>query len=154
MPSMRAVVQRVSRAEVRVDGRPVGAVGSGLVVLVGVTFGDTEADAMALADKIAGLRIFADEKGAMNLSVSEVGGSALVVSQFTLYADARKGRRPSFTAAASPEVARALIDVVVSRLEEAGLVVATGELGALRGVDLVNYGPVTIIRETRDGRVV
>lgn len=154
MPSMRAVVQRVSRAEVRVDGRPVGAVGSGLVVLVGVTFGDTEADAMALADKIAGLRIFADEKGAMNLSVSEVGGSALVVSQFTLYADARKGRRPSFTAAASPEVARALIDVVVSRLEEAGLVVATGEFGALMEVDLVNRGPVTIILETRDGRVV
>lgn len=90
----------------------------------------------------------------MNLSVSEVGGSALVVSQFTLYADARKGRRPSFTAAASPEVARALIDVVVSRLEEAGLVVATGEFGALMEVDLVNHGPVTIILETRDGRVV
>src|SRR5690606_13693766 len=109
MGGMRAVVQRVSRGEVRVDGRVVGAIGTGLVVLIGVTFGDLEADARALADKIAGLRIFADDQGAMNLSVTDVGGSVLVVSQFTLYADARKGRRPSFTSAAPPDMARALI---------------------------------------------
>ena len=151
MGGMRAVVQRVSRGEVRVDGRVVGAIGTGLVVLIGVTFGDLEADARALADKIAGLRIFADDQGAMNLSVTDVG---LVVSQFTLYADARKGRRPSFTSAAPPDMARALIDVFVRRLEDAGLVVATGEFGALMDVDLTNHGPVTIILETQNGRLV
>ena len=149
MPSMRAVVQRVSRAEVRVDGRPVGAVGSGLVVLVGVTFGDTEADAMALADKIAGLRIFADEKGAMNLSVSEVGGSALVVSQFTLYADARKGRRPSFLAAAAPAEAKAYYEAVAERLRLDGVPVSTGEFQAMMQISLVNDGPVTILLDSR-----
>ena len=154
MGGMRAVVQRVSRGEVRVDGRVVGAIGTGLVVLIGVTFGDLEADARALADKIAGLRIFADDQGAMNLSVTDVGGAVLVVSQFTLYADARKGRRPSFTSAAPPDMARALIDVFVRRLEDAGLVVATGEFGALMDVDLTNHGPVTIILETQNGRLV
>lgn len=151
---MRAVVQRASRGEVRVDGQVVGSIGTGLVVLVGVTLTDSEADARALADKIAGLRIFPDEHGAMNLSVADVGGSVLVVSQFTLYADARKGRRPSFTSAAPPEMARRLIDVFVARLEDDGLVVATGEFGALMDVELTNHGPVTIILEAQHGRLV
>lgn len=151
---MRAVVQRASRGEVRVDDRVVGAIGEGLVILVGVTYGDGEPDAHALADKIAGLRIFADEEGAMNRSVADAGGSALVISQFTLYADARKGRRPSFTAAAPPENARSLIDVLVRRLEESGLTVETGEFGALMDVEIINHGPVTIILETEEGRLV
>lgn len=154
MPGMRGVVQRVSRAEVRVDGTAVGGIDHGLVVLVGATGADDPADARALADKITGLRIFPDERGAMNRSVTEVGGAVLVVSQFTLYADARKGRRPSFAAAAPSEVAEPLVEWVVDRLQEAGVPVATGRFGALMEVELVNDGPVTILLETRDGRVV
>lgn len=151
---MRTVVQRVSRAEVRVDGAPVGAVEKGLLILVGVTEGDAEDDAFRLADKIAGLRIFPDEQGAMNRSVSDAGGGALVVSQFTLYADARRGRRPSFTAAAPPEVAERMVDVFAGRLRSSGLTVESGEFGAMMEVELVNDGPVTIILETQEGRLV
>lgn len=151
---MRAVVQRVSRAEVRVDGQVVGSIGSGLVALVGVTGEDSEADAVAVADKMSGLRVFADEAGAMNRSVQEVGGWILVVSQFTLYADARRGRRPSFVAAAPPEVAEPLVQAVVERIEEAGIGVETGMFGDMMEVELVNQGPVTILLETRDGRLI
>lgn len=151
---MRAVVQRVSRAEVRVAGEVVGSIAQGLAVLVGVTHADTMADAEALAEKLAGLRIFADEAGAMNLALPEVGGSILVVSQFTLYGDARRGRRPSFTDAARPQLAESLVERVVSRLREAGLVVATGRFGTRMEVDLVNDGPVTLLLQTEGGRLV
>lgn len=151
---MRAVVQRVSRAEVRVDGQVVGSIGSGLVALVGVTGEDSEADSVAVADKMSGLRVFADEAGAMNRSVEEVGGRILVVSQFTLYADARRGRRPSFVAAAPPEVAEPLVQAVVERIEQGGIGVETGRFGDMMEVELVNQGPVTILLETRDGRLI
>ncbi len=142
---MRAVVQRVSKAHVRVDGEVVGEIGRGLVVLVGVTHGDTEEDARWLARKVAGLRIFEDEAGKMNLSVQEVGGSVLVVSQFTLYADARKGRRPSFVDAAPPDAAEPLIEAFCRFVAEAGIPVATGRFRAMMEVCLCNEGPVTII---------
>jgi len=151
---MRSVLQRVTRAQVRVEDEVVGTIGLGLLALVGVTVGDGPDDARALADKIAGLRIFADTDGAMNLSVADVGGAVLVVSQFTLYADARRGRRPSFVDAAPPETAEPLVDQVTDRLRESGLEVATGRFGALMELDFVNHGPVTIILETRDGRLV
>jgi D-tyrosyl-tRNA(Tyr) deacylase len=148
------VVQRVSRAEVRVEGRPVGAIGPGLVVLVGVALEDTAAEADVLADRLAGLRIFRDEEGRMNRSVAETSGGVLVVSQFTLLADARKGRRPSFTGAAPPERAAPLVRQVAQRLGEAGLAVAEGSFGAMMEVDLVNDGPVTIVLDVVAGRVV
>lgn len=151
---MRAVVQRVSGAEVRVDGETIGSIGTGLVALVGVTGEDSEADAVAVADKMCGLRIFPDGAGAMNRSVEEVGGRILVVSQFTLYADARRGRRPSFVAAAPPEVAEPLVQAVVERIEAAGIPVETGSFGDMMEVGLVNDGPVTILLETRNGRIV
>jgi len=150
---MRAVVQRVSRASVAVDGRTVGAIGSGLAVLLGVADTDTRGDAKAVADKLVGLRIFADEAGKMNLSVVESGGAVLVISQFTLLADIRKGRRPSFVHAADPEVANPLVDRVAEAIRAHGLEVATGEFGAHMAVDLVNDGPVTIVVETVDGRI-
>lgn len=152
--SMRAVVQRVSRAAVTVDGAVVGAVGTGLCVLVGVGVDDTETDATAIADKICGLRIFADAEGLMNLAVAEVGGSILVVSQFTLYADLRKGRRPSFVTASPPEHAEPLVTAVVERMTMHGIEVATGRFRTSMEVELVNQGPVTVIVETRAGRVV
>jgi D-tyrosyl-tRNA(Tyr) deacylase len=148
------VVQRVSRAEVRVEGRPVGAIGPGLVVLVGVALEDTAAEADVLADRLAGLRIFRDEEGRMNRSVAETSGGVLVVSQFTLLADARKGRRPSFTGAAPPERAAPLVRQVAQRLGEAGIAVAEGSFGAMMEVDLVNDGPVTIVLDVVAGRVV
>lgn len=151
---MRTVVQRVSRAEVRVDGASIGAIAEGLLILVGVREGDTSEDAFRLADKIAGLRVFSDQEGAMNRSLLETGGDALVVSQFTLYADARKGRRPSFVTAASPELAEPLVGTFVDRLRGAGLTVETGEFGALMEVELVNDGPVTIILESQEGKLV
>jgi D-tyrosyl-tRNA(Tyr) deacylase len=144
---MRAVVQRVSHASVSVDGEPVGSIERGLVVLVGVTHDDGEAEARFLAKKIANLRIFADDAGKFNRSALDVNAETLVVSQFTLYGDARKGRRPSFVKAAPPEIAEPLIEEFVSYLEEEGLRVATGVFGAMMMVELHNDGPVTIILE-------
>jgi D-tyrosyl-tRNA(Tyr) deacylase len=147
--AMRAVVQRVSRGEVRVDGASVGAVGRGLVVLLGVARGDGEADARALADKVAALRVFEDAAGKMNLALAEVGGGVLVVSQFTLLGDARKGNRPSFVEAAPPEVGDALYQRFCALLREKGLPVATGVFRASMAVELVNEGPVTILLDSR-----
>jgi D-aminoacyl-tRNA deacylase len=146
---MRAVVQRVSRGEVRVDGKSVGAVGRGLVVLLGVARDDGEQDARAMADKLAALRIFEDPAGKMNLAVAEVGGGLLVVSQFTLLGDVRKGNRPGFTDAAAPEAADALYRQVCELLRARGLAVATGVFRADMQVELVNDGPVTILLDTR-----
>ena len=131
-----------------IDGEVAGSIGRGLLVLLGVGHGDSEKQAHWLADKIAGLRIFEDEAGKMNLSVEEVGGSALVVSQFTLYGDCRKGRRPSFAGAAPPEEADRLYQVFVARLRERGLPVETGVFQAMMQVHLVNDGPVTVVVET------
>lgn len=146
---MRAVVQRVSSARVEADGAVVGSIGKGLVVLLGVARGDGEREAAWLADKIVGLRIFEDEAGKMNLSVQEVGGAALVVSQFTLLGDCRRGRRPSFTEAAPPEDAERLYQVFVNRMRESGLRVETGVFQAHMCVDLVNDGPVTLVVDAR-----
>lgn len=144
---MRAVVQRVSQASVTVDGRVAGRIGRGLMILLGVKTGDTEAEAEWLAHKIAGLRIFADDEGKFNLSIQDVAGSALVVSQFTLYGDARKGRRPSFSDAAPPEVADPLVRRFVEFLRAEGLSVETGVFGAVMQVEIHNDGPVTLIVE-------
>lgn len=154
MRGVRAVVQRVLEAAVTVDGSVAGAIGPGLMVLVGVAADDDRSDAAALADKLAVLRIFRDEAGRMNRSVSEVGGSVLVVSQFTLFGEARRGRRPSFTAAAPPEQAEPLVEEVMEGLRRAGVPVAAGRFGAAMRVSLVNDGPVTLVLETRGGRVV
>jgi D-tyrosyl-tRNA(Tyr) deacylase len=142
---MRAVLQRVKRASVTVDDRIVGVIERGLVVLLGVGSHDTVADANYLVDKTLGLRIFPDEKGRMNRSVLEVGGSLLVVSQFTLYGDCRKGRRPNFDDAAGPETARALYEYFVQSARGKGVQVETGVFQALMTVELINDGPVTII---------
>ena len=142
---MRAVVQRVSSARVEVDGEVTGAIGRGLLVLLGVGQGDTNRQAAWLAEKIGGLRIFEDDAGKMNLSVQDIGGSVLVVSQFTLYADCRKGRRPSFTEAAPPDVADRLYQVFVSHLRALGVPLETGVFQAHMDVHLVNEGPVTIL---------
>jgi D-tyrosyl-tRNA(Tyr) deacylase len=146
---MRAVVQRVSRGEVRVDGRATGAVGRGFVVLLGVAREDTEEDARAMADKVAALRVFEDTAGKMNLALAEVGGGVLVVSQFTLLGDARKGNRPSFVEAAPPERANALYECFCAALREKGLAVGTGVFRATMEVELVNDGPVTILLDSR-----
>ena len=147
---MRAVVQRVSRAEVRVAGAVTGRIGRGLVVLLGVGREDSEAEAAWMLDKIAGLRIFADDAGKMNLSLEDIGGGLLVVSQFTLYGDTRKGRRPSFIDAAPPELASDLYDRFVEIAKARGLDVGTGVFQAMMDVDLVNDGPVTLIIESPD----
>ena len=152
--AVRAVVQRVTRAAVRVDGETVGEIGRGLLVLVGAASGDGPADAATLADKLVGLRIFPDDEGRMNRSVLEAGGAALVVSQFTLYGDVRRGRRPSFTEAAAPEAAEPLVDLVATLLREAGVPCATGRFRAHMDVELVNDGPVTLVVEVAGGRVV
>lgn len=144
---VRALVQRVTEATVSVAGDVVGAIGPGLCVLVGVTHEDTEADAAKIASKLWGLRVFDDDEGAMNLSVEDTGGELLVVSQFTLYGDVRKGRRPSWIAAARPEVAKPLVQRVVAELEALGATVATGVFGADMAVALVNDGPVTLLVE-------
>lgn len=144
---MRAVVQRVSKASVSVEGRTVGSIGRGLVVLLGIAHDDGQEEARFLADKTAKLRIFTDDEGKFNLSALEVGAEALVVSQFTLYGDARKGRRPSFTKAAPPDVAAPLVDKFVKFLEQEGLHVETGIFGAMMVVEIHNDGPVTIILE-------
>jgi D-tyrosyl-tRNA(Tyr) deacylase len=145
---MRAVVQRVTRAKVEVDGTVTGEIGAGLLVLLGVAKPDTPADAEFLADKIAGLRIFSDEAGKMNRSLLEAGGSLLVVSQFTLYGDTRKGRRPSFDLAAPAEQARALYEHFVAAARRGGVPVETGVFQARMAVSLVNDGPVTLIVES------
>jgi D-tyrosyl-tRNA(Tyr) deacylase len=144
---MRAVVQRVTEGSVTIDDRVVGQIGQGLVILLGVREGDTEAEAQWLADKIANLRIFGDDAGKFNRSALEVGAAALVISQFTLYGDTRKGRRPSFIQAARPEIAEPLCDRFAAFLAEAGLSVQTGEFGAYMLVKIFNDGPVTIILE-------
>lgn len=150
---MRAVVQRVSRAAVTVAGETVGEIGRGLLVLLGVALDDTSADAQALVDKLLGLRIFPDDEDKMNRAVVDVAGSVLVVSQFTLLADIRKGRRPSFTGAAPPEAAAAMVDTVVGLVAEKGVSVATGRFGAMMEVELLNAGPVTIVVDVTEGRV-
>lgn len=144
---MRALLQRVSRASVTVDGRVVGRIGRGFVVLLGVTHGDTRAEAGWLANKVAGLRVFEDADGKMNAALADVEGELLVVSQFTLYADARKGRRPSFTDAALPETAEPLVDYFVDQLRARGFTVATGVFGAHMDVEIHNDGPVTLMLE-------
>ena len=145
---MRAVVQRVSRAKVTVNCRIVGEVQLGLLVLLGVGSGDTRADADYLADKIIGLRIFEDDGGKMNLALAEVNGSVLAISQFTLYGDVRRGRRPSFDAAAPPHVARELYEYFVEKIRAAGLRCETGQFQADMQVELVNEGPVTILLDS------
>jgi len=146
---MRAVVQRVSSASVAVGDRTVGAIGAGLLVLVGVEQGDGPVDVEYIARKIRELRIFEDGAQHMNRSVADVGGSVLVVSQFTLAADCRKGRRPSFDDAAAPQIAKPLYEDVVRELQAAGLPVATGEFQAMMQVSLVNDGPVTLLLDSR-----
>lgn len=147
---MRAVLQRVSRAAVHVDGRTVGEIGPGLLVLLCVMQGDTDADRDYIARKTAELRIFRDDDGKFNRSVIEVGGAALVVSQFTLAAQTKKGRRPSFIGAAAPEVARAVCESFGEDLRARGITVATGEFGAMMQVELTNDGPVTIWLDSRE----
>jgi D-tyrosyl-tRNA(Tyr) deacylase len=144
---MRVVLQRVSRASVTIDGRTAGVVGRGYCLLVGLTHGDTPAIVEWMAEKVAGLRLFADAEGKMNLGLDEVGGGVLVVSQFTLYGDAAKGRRPSFVDAARPEQAVPLYERFVAALRDRGLEVATGEFGANMLVEIHNDGPVTLILE-------
>jgi D-tyrosyl-tRNA(Tyr) deacylase len=147
---VRAVLQRVTHASVSVDGEVVGSIGPGLLVLLGVANGDSEEKAERLSAKIAELRIFTDDEGRFNRSLIESGGEALVVSQFTLFADVRKGRRPSFIAAAPPELAEPLCQSVVEALRELGVHVETGRFGAHMLVDLENDGPVTLVLDTED----
>ncbi len=146
---MRAVIQRVSEASVTVDERVVGRIGKGLLLLLGVGQEDTGDDARMLADKVVGLRCFADAESKFNLSVVDVGGAVLAISQFTLFGDCRKGRRPSFSDAARPEPATELYEAVVQQLRGAGLSVETGEFGAHMSVHLVNDGPVTLLLDTK-----
>jgi D-tyrosyl-tRNA(Tyr) deacylase len=145
---MRVVLQRVRRARVTVDGEEVGAIGVGLLVLLGIRVGDTIDDARKLADKVVGLRIFADAEGKMNRSVQEASGGVLVVSQFTLYGDTRKGRRPSFIDAARPETAIPQYEAFGDAVRALGVPVATGRFGAMMQVELVNDGPVTLILDS------
>ena len=145
---MRAVIQRVSQARVAVGGDTVAAIERGLLVLLGVAKSDTEADAEYLAEKTAGLRVFPDQEDKMNVALGESGGEALVVSQFTLYGDCRKGRRPSFDQAAGPDQARALYELYVDRLRARGLRVKTGVFQAMMQVELVNDGPVTLLLDS------
>lgn len=146
---MRAVVQRVSRAKVTVDGEVTGEIQRGFLVLLGVAEGDAQADVIYLAQKIVGLRVFEDGEGKMNLSLVDVGGRMLVVSQFTLLGDCRKGRRPSFIEAARPEVADALYRSFVAEVQGQGVVVATGRFQTHMDVELVNDGPVTLLLDSR-----
>jgi D-tyrosyl-tRNA(Tyr) deacylase len=145
---MRAVIQRVKKAEVRVDGRTVGAVSEGMLVLLGVGKNDTPEDARSLADKVLNLRIFDDSEGRMNLSLLETEGQLLCVSQFTLYGDCRKGRRPSYDQAARPEVAGGLYDAFVAAARAGGATVQTGQFQAMMEVELVNDGPVTLLLDS------
>lgn len=146
---MRAVIQRVSEACVKVDGEVIGSIDKGYLVLLGVEEGDTEKETQYMADKISGIRLFEDEEGKMNLALSEVGGSILAVSQFTLMGDARKGRRPSYSTAARPEEANALYEHFVKLLRTQGYTVETGQFQADMKVSLVNDGPVTILLDSK-----
>jgi len=148
---MRAILQRVSRARVTVEGRTTGEIGAGLLVLLGVRKGDGEAEAEYLLDRVTGLRIFSDAEGKMNLSLLDTGGALLVVSQFTLYGDTRKGRRPGFDDAAPPETARRLYEHFVAKARERGMAVETGEFQAMMTVELANEGPVTFLVESKTG---
>jgi D-tyrosyl-tRNA(Tyr) deacylase len=145
---MRAVVQRVSRASVAVDGQVIGEIGPGLLVLLGISVSDVEADADYLAEKIAGLRIFDDRDGKMNCNVADVGGAVLTVSQFTLYGDVRRGKRPSFDDAARPERARELYEYFVAQIRQDGLRCETGQFQTMMSVSLVNQGPVTVLLDS------
>ena len=147
---MRAVIQRVSSASVSISGEECAFIGRGLLILLGVTHGDGEKECDYLAAKCAGLRIFRDQEEKMNLSVSDIGGAVLVVSQFTLYSDCRKGRRPAFVDAAPPDTAVVLYEQFVERLRQAGLQVETGRFGADMQVSLLNDGPVTILMDTQE----
>lgn len=146
---MRAVVQRVSQGKVKVNGETISEIGRGVVVLLGVHQEDRSEDVLYIVDKIAGLRLFEDERGKMNLSVEEVGGGILLVSQFTLYGDCKKGRRPSFTEAAPPEQAERLYQDVARLLRERGLTVKTGVFGAKMEVEIHNEGPVTLLLDSQ-----
>jgi D-tyrosyl-tRNA(Tyr) deacylase len=146
---MRAVVQRVSEARVRIDGEVVGAIGPGLLVLLGVTHDDTAEEARWLAEKIVGLRIFNDDDDKMNRGVEDIGGGVLVVSQFTLYGDCRKGKRPSFIDAAAPDIAIPLYEAFINGIRALGIRTATGRFGAMMQVELINDGPVTLIVESK-----
>jgi D-tyrosyl-tRNA(Tyr) deacylase len=146
---MRAVIQRVSRAKVTVKGEVPGEIGPGLLVLLGVGSGDTRADADYLADKTIGLRIFEDPEGKMNLSVADIGGAVLVVSQFTLFGDVRRGKRPSFDAAAPPQPGRELYEYFVEKMRAASLRCETGRFQEMMQVELVNEGPVTILLDSK-----
>ena len=146
---MRAVVQRVTRAKVTVDDKVIGEIGNGLVVLLGIARDDTNKDADYLVEKIAALRIFDDEAGVMNVSVNDVGGALLIVSQFTLYGDVRRGLRPSWIDAAAPEIAEPLYDYFVAQAQKSVAEVATGSFRAMMQVELVNDGPVTILLDSR-----
>jgi len=146
---MRAVIQRVKEAKVEVNGDLIGKIGEGFLVLLGVGKDDTEEDVRYLADKVLGLRIFEDEAGKMNLSITDVKGEILAVSQFTLYGDSRKGRRPSFDEAAPPDVAERLYELFVEEIRKSGIKVETGKFRALMDVHLVNSGPVTILLDSK-----
>ena len=148
---MRACIQRVSEAKVIVEGQTIGEIGRGLLVLLGVANGDTEAEARSLADKVSGLRVFEDDAGKMNLALADVGGKMLVVSQFTLLGNCRKGRRPSFIDAAPPELAERLYELYVVEVRAKGIAVETGKFRANMQVSLVNDGPVTLLLDTQDG---
>jgi D-tyrosyl-tRNA(Tyr) deacylase len=145
---MKAVIQRVTEASVTVNNQVVGQISGGLLVLLGIGVGDQLAEATLLAEKIANMRIFADDDGRFNRSALDVGGAVLVISQFTLYADTRRGRRPSFAAAAPPELAAPLVDAFVAALRERGMTVASGVFGAHMHVALLNDGPVTIVLDS------
>jgi D-tyrosyl-tRNA(Tyr) deacylase len=144
---MRLILQRVSRAAVRIDQQVIGEVGRGYCILVGLTHTDTPAEVQWMAEKVVGLRLFADAEGKMNLGLGEIGGGVLVISQFTLYGNAEKGRRPSFIDAARPEVAEPLYEEFVARLRALGVTVATGRFGAMMEVEIHNDGPVTLVLE-------
>lgn len=146
---MRAIIQRVKEARVEVEGEVVGRIGEGMLILLGAGKDDTEVDAEYLVEKITGLRIFEDAEGKMNLSVTDTGGEVLVVSQFTLYGDCRKGRRPSFDKAAPPELAEELYELFVREIRERGINVETGRFRAIMDVHLVNWGPVTLMVDSK-----
>jgi D-tyrosyl-tRNA(Tyr) deacylase len=150
---VRIVLQRVSRASVTVDGSVAGSIGPGLLLLVGIEPSDTDEDIEGAVEKVVNLRVFPDQEGRMNLSLADTGGSVLVVSQFTLLGDVRKGRRPSYVGAAPPEMAELLIDAMVDRLREAGVHTETGMFGAAMEVELVNSGPVTLVMSIDQGKV-
>lgn len=149
---MRAVIQRVSHARVTIEGKVHGEIGKGFLILLGVCEGDTEAEAVYLADKCTGLRVFTDENDKMNLPLADVGGEMLIISQFTLYGDCRKGKRPSFIRAARPELAVPLYETFLARCRVSGIPVKTGEFGADMKVELLNDGPVTILMDTEEMR--